>query len=100
MLLRNRPLLIGLLVLLTVAEFSLSRELAAARFDWRPLWEAPVVKATMIDFTFTVLWCACYVLDAARVQRRNGWAWMPLLLIMPSVALLVFTLTAPPERES
>jgi len=98
MLLRNRPLLIGLVILLTLAEASLGAELAAARFDWRPLWGAPVVKATLIDFTFTVAWCALFLLDAARQQRRNGWAWMPLLLILPSLALLAFSLTAPRER--
>jgi hypothetical protein len=97
-LLRKRPLLIALLVLLTVAEASLGRELAACRFDWRPLWQSPVVKATMLDFTFTAGWCALYLMDTARRQGRNGWAWLPLLLIMPSVAMLLFSLTGPGDE--
>lgn len=99
MLLKNRPLLIALLVLLTLAEMSLGQELAAARFDWRPLWQSPVVKATMLDFTFLAAWCALYVLDAAKRQGRNGWAWMPLLLILPSAALILFTLTTPRQAS-
>jgi hypothetical protein len=98
MLLRNRPLLIALLALFTLAEFRLSAELMASGFDWRPLWGAPIVKATLLDFTFTVLWCAFYLLDAAKRQGRNGWAWMPLLLILPTFALFLFTLTGR-ERE-
>ncbi|HEU4754934.1 MAG TPA: hypothetical protein VFU47_17640 [Armatimonadota bacterium] len=95
--LRNRALLIGLLVLFTLAQVGLSSELMRGGFDWRPLWGAPIVKATLLDFTFTVLWCALYLLDTARAQRRNGWAWLPLLLILPTVALLLFTLTTPRE---
>lgn len=90
---RNRPLLLGLLVVFTLLQGSLTRELLAAGFDWRPLWSSPVVKATMLDFTFTVTWCALYLLDASKRQGRNGWAWMPLLLILPTFALFLFTLT-------
>jgi hypothetical protein len=86
-------MLMGLLVLFTLLQGSLARELLASGFDWRPLWGSPVVKATMLDFTFTMIWCALYLLDAAKRQRRNGWAWMPLLLIMPTFALFLFTLT-------
>jgi hypothetical protein len=95
MLLGNRRLLVGLVVLLFLGELVLGGELMRARFDWRPLWQAPVVKATLVDFCFTVAWCALYVFDTARAQRRNGWAWLPLLLILPSAAMLLFTLTAP-----
>lgn len=90
---RNRPLLIALLAVFTLLQFSVSRELMASGFDWRPLWGAPIVKATMLDFTFTVGWCALYLLDASKRQGRNGWAWMPLLLILPTFALFLFTLT-------
>lgn len=96
--LRKRPLLIGMLVVFTLIQVRLSADLMVAGFDWRPLWGAPIVRATLLDFTFTVLWCALYLLDAARRQRRNGWAWLPLLFIMPTLALLLFTLTAPEER--
>jgi hypothetical protein len=91
--LTNRPLLIGLLVVFTVIQAWLSVELMSAGFDWRRLWGAPIVKATLLDFTFTVAWCALYLLDAARKQQRNGWAWIPLLLILPTFALFLFTLT-------
>jgi hypothetical protein len=93
MMLRNRPLLLGLLALFTLLQFSVSGELLASGFDWRPLWGAPIVKATMLDFTFTVGWCALYLMDASKRQGRNGWAWMPLLLILPTFALFLFTLT-------
>lgn len=95
MTLGNRPLLIALLLLFTAIQFWLGQELWSSGFDWKPLWGAPIVKATLIDFTFTVAWCALYLQDAARRQRRNGWAWMPLLLILPTFALLLFTLTEP-----
>jgi hypothetical protein len=95
--LRNRPLLIALLVVFTAIQFWLSVELAATGFDWRPLWGAPIVKATLLDFTFTVAWCGLYLLDEAKRQQRSGWAWLPLLLILPTFALLLFTLT---ERKS
>jgi hypothetical protein len=101
--LRNRPLLWGMLVVFTLIQFGLSADLMRSGFDWRPLWGAPIVRATMVDFTFTVVWCAFYLLDAARRQGRNGWAWLPLLLILPTAAVFLFTLTAPPpprEPES
>jgi len=97
--LRNRPLLIGLLLVFTAVQFWLSRELMASGFDWRPLWGSPIVRATLVDFTFTVLWCSLYLMDAARRQQRNGWVWLPLLLILPTVALLLFTLTTPAREE-
>jgi hypothetical protein len=98
MLLRNRPLLIGLLLLFFLLQASLGAGLAASGFDWRPLWGAPIVRATMVDFTFTALWCAFYLLDTAKQQQRNGWAWLPLLLIFPTLAVFLFTLTAPREE--
>lgn len=91
--LRNRPLLIILLVGFTVVQALIGRELMAAGFDWRPLWGAPIVKAAMLDFTFTVLWCGFYLVDESRRQRRNFWAWIPLLLILPTFALFLFSLT-------
>ena len=97
--LRNRPLLIAILALFFVLQLSLGRELMAARFDWRPLGGAPIVRATMLDFTFTIVWCACTLFDAARRQGRSGWPWLPLLLILPTVALFLFSLTSPPEEE-
>ena len=93
MLLRNRPLLIGLLLVFGLIELRLAGELIGTGFDWRPLWGAPIVRGTMVDFTFTVVWCALYLLDAARQQGRNAWAWIPLLLIFPTLALFLFTLT-------
>jgi hypothetical protein len=99
MLLRNRPLLIGLLVLFALLEARLAADLVAAGFDWRPLWGAPIVRGTMVDFTFTVAWAALYLLDAGRRQGRSGWAWMPLLLIFPTLALFLFTLTEREPRE-
>lgn len=95
--LTNRPLLIALLVVFTGLQAWLSIELMASGFDWRGLWGAPIVKATLLDFTFTVAWCGLYLMDAARKQGRNGWAWIPLLLILPTVALICFTLTEPRE---
>jgi hypothetical protein len=100
MLLRNRPLLIALLVVFALIEARLGRDLMASGFDWRPLWGAPIVRGTMVDFTFTVLWCSLYLFDTARRQRRSGWAWLPLLLIFPTIALLLFSLTAPPAAEA
>lgn len=91
--LRNRPLLVGVLVVFTVLQALISREMMATGFDWRPLWGAPIVKAAMLDFAFTALWCAFYLFDEAPRQRRNPWAWMPLLLILPTFALFLFTLT-------
>lgn len=91
--LRNRPLLILLLIAFTVLQAVVSRELMAGGFDWRPLWGAPIVRAAMLDFAFTALWCALYLLDEAKRQGRNGWAWMPLLLILPTFAVFLFTLT-------
>jgi hypothetical protein len=96
--LNRRPLLLAILGLFVLLEASLGRELAHTGFDWRPLWGAPVVKATMLDFSFTVLWCGLFLLDEARRQNRNGWAWIPLLLILPTAALFLFSLTAPRER--
>ena len=98
MLLRNRPLLITLLVVFTLLQAGLARELMAGGFDWRPLGGAPIVRATLLDFAFTVLWCGFYLLDETRRQRRNGWAWIPLLLILPTFALLFFTLTSPADH--
>jgi hypothetical protein len=95
---RRRWLLIGLLALFTLLQMSLSAELMAGGFDWRPLAAAPIVKATLLDFTFTVVWCAFYLLDAAKRQGRNGWAWLPLLLILPTAALFLFTLTERPAE--
>src|SRR5690349_17054141 len=95
MLLQKRPLLIGLLIVFGLVEARLAGELMAAGFDWRPLWGAPIVRGTMVDFAFTILWASLYLFDAARRQRRNGWAWLPLLLIFPTIALFLFTLTAP-----
>ena len=95
--LRNRPLLITFLVVFTALEAWISRDLMASGFDWRPLWGAPIVKAAMVDFSFTAGWCGLYLLDASKRQGRNGWAWMPLLLIVPTFAVLLFTLT---ERRS
>lgn len=91
--LRNRPLLLVLLAVFTLLQFFVSRELMESGFDWRPLWGAPIVKATMLDFTFTIGWCGLYLFDASRKQGRNAWAWMPLLLILPTFALFLFTLT-------
>lgn len=91
--LTNRPLLIALLVVFTGIQAWLSVELMAMGFDWRALWGAPIVKATLVDFTFTVGWCGLYLMGAARKQRRSGWAWIPLLLILPTFALILFTLT-------
>ena len=99
MLLENRRLLIGLLVVFSALQFWVGRELMAARFDWRPLWGTPVVRATMLDFSFTALWCGLYLLDTAKRERRNGWAWMPLLLIFPTLAVFLFTLTSPRDSE-
>jgi hypothetical protein len=101
-LLRNRPLLLAILALFAAVQFSLGGEIIAARFDWRPLWGAPIVKGTMMDFTFTVLWCGLYVLDSARRRSRSGWAWIPLLLIFPTVALFLFSLTdrAPQDHDT
>ena len=93
MLLNRRPLLLALLVVFTLVQLRLGSELMAGGFDWRPLWGAPIVRATMVDFSFTVLWCGLHLLDSARRQGRNGWAWIPLLLIFPTVALFLFTLT-------
>jgi hypothetical protein len=98
--LRNRPLLIAMLVLFTALQAWISRDLMAAGFDWRPLWGAPIVKAAMLDFTFTATWCAFYLLDAAKRQGRNGWAWMPLLLILPTFAVFLFSLTEQPGPQS
>lgn len=98
MLLRNRPLLVGMLVLFFLIQLRLSAELMAAGFNWRPLWGAPIVRATLTDFSFTVAWCTFYVLDTARRQGRNGWAWVPLLLILPTLAMFLFTLTEPREQ--
>ena len=95
--LRNRPLLVGMLVVFSLIQARLSADLMAAGFDWRPLWGAPIIRSTLMDFTFTVVWCAFHVLDTARRPGRNGWAWVPLLLILPTVALFLFTLTAPDE---
>src|SRR5213078_1104450 len=75
--LRNRPLIIGLLIVFALIEARLAGELMAAGFDWRPLWGAPIVRGTMVDFTFTVIWTSLYLFDTARRQRRNGWAWLP-----------------------
>lgn len=97
MLLRNRWLLFACLAIFAAIEIHLAGELMAARFDWRPLWGSPVVKATMVDFTFTVIWCTGFLFDTARRQQRNAWAWLPLLLIFPTVALFAFSLTAPAE---
>jgi len=91
--LTNRPLLIALLVVFTGLQAWLSVELIGSGFDWRALWGAPIVKATLLDFTFTVAWCGLYLMDTARKQGRNAWAWIPLLLILPTVALICFTLT-------
>lgn len=99
MLLRNRPLLVGMLVVFFLIQLRLTAELMAVGFDWRPLWGAPIVRATLMDFTFTVAWCALYVLDTARRQERNGWAWVPLLLILPTLAMFLFTLTEPREHS-
>lgn len=98
--LNNRPLLVALLVVFTGIQAWLSMELISTGFDWRGLWGAPIVKATMVDFTFTVIWCGLYLLDAARRQQRSGWAWIPLLLILPTFALLLFTLTEARETAS
>lgn len=99
MLLRNRPLLIGMLALFALAEVRAVGELTAAGFDWRPLWAAPIVRGTMVDFMFTVVWCGFYLLDTAKRQGRNGWAWMPLLLIFPTIALFLFSLTTPRHED-
>src|SRR5256885_1398367 len=85
--LRSRPLLMGMLATFTLIQLRLAGELMAAGFDWRPLWGAPIVKATLVDFTFTVCWCAFYLLETAKRQGRNGWAWIPLLLILPTFAM-------------
>jgi hypothetical protein len=100
MLTRNRPLLAALLAVFTLIQVWLSAELMAGGFDWRPLWGAPIVKATLVDFTFTVLWCGFYLFDEAKRQRRSGWAWLPLLLILPTFALFLFSLTAPRDHGS
>src|SRR3712207_5892137 len=99
MLMRNRPLLLAILAVFTLIQFWLSAELMRAGFDWRPLWGAPIVKAAMVDFSFTILWCTLHLLDAARAQRRNGLAWLPLLLILPTAALFLFTVTTPRDVE-
>lgn len=98
--LRNRPLLIALLMVFAVIEARVVGGLMASGFDWRPLWGAPIVRGTMVDFSFTILWCALYLLDAAKRQGRNGWAWMPLLLIFPTIALFLFSLTSREQSES
>jgi len=99
MLLKNRALLIGMLVVFTALQAWIGRELMQAGFDWRPLWGAPIVKAAMLDFAFTAFWCAFYLLDTAPRQGRNGWAWVPLLLILPTFAVFLFTLTEPRNAE-
>ena len=99
MTLRNRPLLMATLLVFSVIQAWLARELWAAGFDWQPLWGAPIVKATLVDFAFTVLWCGLHLSDAARQQRRNFWAWLPLLLILPTFAMFLFTLTEPRDGE-
>src|SRR5688572_22649777 len=96
MLLKNRPLLLGVLAVFALVQLSLGGEILAGGFDWRPLWGAPIVKGTIMDFSFTVFWCALYVLDASRRRGRSGWAWIPLLLIFPTIALFLFSLT---DRE-
>jgi hypothetical protein len=95
MTLRNRPLLWCFLAVFTLIQMVIAQEMLATGFDWRPLWGAPIVKATLLDFTFTVAWCGLHLADAAKAQRRNVWAWMPLLLILPTFALFLFTLTEP-----
>lgn len=95
--LRQRPLLAILLIVFTVMQGRIGAELMASGFDWWPLWGAPIVKASMLDFAFTGLWCAFYLLDEAKRQRRNAWAWIPLLLILPTFALFLFSLTTPRE---
>lgn len=99
MTLQNRPLLLALLLVFTAIQLRLGGALWASGFNWQPLWGAPVVKATFVDFTFTVIWCALYLHDAARQQGRNPWAWLPLLLILPTAALFLFTLTEPPPSR-
>lgn len=95
MLLENRKLLLTLLAVFALIEISLGRSLVLSGFDWRPLWGAPLVRGTMVDFAFTAAWCGLYLLDTARRQGRNGWAWIPLLLIFPTLAMFLFTLTSP-----
>jgi len=91
----NRWLLGLLLITFTVAEAYLGWLWAAAGFRWRPLLEDPGCRAGMLDFTATAVWVALFILDAAREQRRSGWAWMPLLILTPTLAILLFQLTAP-----
>ena len=64
------------------------------------LANSPLIGGGLRWFTFTVVWASLYLFDTARRQRRNGWAWMPLLLIFPTIALFLFTLTSPTEPEN
>ncbi len=100
MMLKNRGLLIGMMALFLLLQAGISAELMRDGFDWRPLWGAPIVKAAMLDFAFTAAWCGFYLLDAAKRQSRNGWAWIPLLLILPTAAVILFTLTEPRAAAS
>ncbi len=93
--LRNRPLLISMLAVFTAGQFWFGQELFATGFDWRPLVAAPIVKVAMLDFTFTAIWCTLWLFDESKRQRRNPWAWLPLLLILPTGAMFLFSLTSP-----
>lgn len=91
----HRGLLIALLLLFTALEAVFAWQWATAGFHWRALIADPGCRAAMLDFVATATWLAFYILDRAQEQDRHGWAWMPLLVLCPTLAILLFQLTAP-----
>ena len=59
-------------------------------FDWRDLFATPMARLMFIDFSVTVAWVFVWMESDARKRGRTALAWLPLLIVFPSAALLAY----------
>jgi hypothetical protein len=52
----------------------------------------PATMAILVDFTFFGAIVFAWMVSDARKRGKNGWLWLPLMILLPTVALAGYLL--------
>jgi hypothetical protein len=92
-----KRVVLGTLIAFAVLEGIVLRNVSLAPEHVGAVFREPLVLAMLMDFTFFAAIVFLLMVADARKRGASAWPWLPLVVLAPTVALLVYLLLRPAE---